>query len=80
LIIASIYLLKFVVVKFEKMIVLKYHNITIIHLPKITEMQWRNITLTKFLKSIVLKCQKAQGEKDYRNLITKNDNVEVLKK
>jgi hypothetical protein len=38
LIIASIYLLKIVVVKLQKNIVFKYYNITIIHLPKITEM------------------------------------------
>ncbi len=34
LIIASIYLQKIVVVKLQKSIVLKYYNITIIHLPK----------------------------------------------
>ncbi len=39
LIIASIYLLKIIVVKLEKIMVWEYHNITIIHLPKITETQ-----------------------------------------
>jgi hypothetical protein len=34
----------------------------------------------KILKSIVLKCWKAEWEKDYMNLITKNDNIQVLKK
>jgi hypothetical protein len=29
---------------------------------------------------VVLKCQKAQREKDYTNLITKNDNIQALKK
>jgi hypothetical protein len=38
LIIASIYLLKIVVAKLQKKLVFKYHNITIIHLLKITEM------------------------------------------
>jgi hypothetical protein len=37
LIIASIYLLKIIVVKLEEIMVWEYHNITIIHLPKITE-------------------------------------------
>jgi hypothetical protein len=37
LIIASIYLQKIVVVKLQKSIVFKYYNVTIIHLPKITE-------------------------------------------
>jgi hypothetical protein len=29
----------------------------------------------KILRSIVLKWQKAEGEKDYMNLITKNENI-----
>ncbi len=58
-IIASIYSLKTVIVKLQEIIVLEYHNITIIHLPKMTDTQGTNITLMKILKSIVLKCQKA---------------------
>jgi hypothetical protein len=80
LIIVSIYLRKIVVVKLQEIIVSEYHNMTIFHLPKISERQWLNITLIKILKSIVLKCEKAQWEKDYMNLITKNDNIQVLKR
>jgi hypothetical protein len=75
LIIASIYLLKIVVIKLEEFIIWEYHNIRIINLPEITETQWLNITLTKILGSIVLKWQKTKGEKYYMNLMRKNENI-----